>query len=141
MQPVFAAKQKLLISQQSVSVNVERRMWQVIQKSNKRCDSCRGRWSWHYKKVLSTEDILSRSLFAITAIIESKEVHRHATATLCTVSAVSSFQHHTKQCFNLGDMSLASVKKSYSIDSKKQQLGMLNILELFVLLAETVKEG
>ena len=91
--------------------------------------------------VLSTEDILSRSLFAITAIIESKEVHRHATATLCTVSAVSSFQHHTKQCFNLGDMSLASVKKSYSIDSKKQQLGMLNILELFVLLAETVKEG
>ena len=44
------------------------------------------------REFLSTEDMLSRSLFEIISIIESKEMGRHATENSRNVSAVSLFQ-------------------------------------------------
>ena len=41
VQPISTAKQKLVISQKSVSVNVQKIMWQVHGRSNKRCDDIR----------------------------------------------------------------------------------------------------
>ena len=54
------------------------------------------------REVLSIEDILYRSSFDIIFFIESKEMGRHETEILGTISAVSSFQrqkkgHHSKE--------------------------------------------
>ena len=57
------------------------------------------------REVLSTEDILSRSLFDIISFFKSKEVGRHATVNSRTISAVSFFQRQKKGRFNMGDKS------------------------------------
>ena len=57
------------------------------------------------REVLSTEDILSRSLFDIISFIESKEMGRHATENSRTISAISSFQRQMKGRVNIGGKS------------------------------------
>ena len=57
------------------------------------------------REVSSTEDILSRSLFEISYLIENKKMGRNATENSWNVSAVSSFQRQKKQSFNVRDKS------------------------------------
>ena len=57
------------------------------------------------REIFSTEDILSRSSFDIISFIESKEMGRHATESLRTISAVSSFKRQKKGRVNIGDKS------------------------------------
>ena len=99
LQPVLVANQKLVIPQQSVSVNVEIKVEEAIK--NMMLASVGDHDT--RRDVLSTEIFLSRLSFDIISFIQGKEMGRHVTLNSCTISAVSSFQGQKNQSFNVGE--------------------------------------